>query len=75
MNPELNENSLDTLCAGLAYAMGMEPPEHAAPANGDLVAYLDQALGGKKADRVFMYNPDAVAQWIYEKYPDLTKEG
>jgi len=74
MNPELNENSLDTLCAGLAYAMGMEPPEHAAPANGDLVAYLDQALGGKKADRVFMYNPDAVAQWIYEKYPDLTKE-
>lgn len=65
---ELNNTSLDTLCAALCYAMGIEPPAHAAAPNAELCAYVDQAFGGKKADRIFMYNPDAIGQWIYEKY-------
>lgn len=70
----LNEHSLDTLCGALAYAMGIEPPAQAAPANPDLVKYIDEKLGGKKADRIFMYNPDAIGQWVYEKYPKLTRD-
>ena len=66
-----NANSLDTICAALAHAFGIEPPAQAAPANPDLVAYIDTIFNGGKADRVVMYNPDAVAQWIYEKYADL----
>ena len=69
-----NPVSLDTLCSALAYTMGIEAPENAAEANKDLVAYIDEKFGGKKADRIFMYNPDAVAQWIYEKYPRLIRE-
>lgn len=69
-----NEQSLDTICAALAYAMGIEPPEKAAPANPDLVAYIDRAFHGEKADRVLMYNPDAIGQWVYEKYPKLLRE-
>ncbi len=69
-----NEYSMDTVCATLAYAMGIEPPKHAAPANPRLAEYVDQKLKDKKADRIFMYNPDAIAQWIYEKYPALTSE-
>lgn len=65
-----NVNSLDTLCAALTYAMGIEAPAQAAPANKSLCDFIDSAFGGKKADRIFMYNPDAVAQWIYEKYAD-----
>jgi len=64
-----NSNSLDTVCASLAYAMGIEPPAHAARKNVDLADYIDRVFEGKKADRVVMYNTDAVAQWIYEKYP------
>ena len=64
-----NVNSLDTICAALAYALDVEAPKQAAPANPDLVSYIDQIFNGGKADRVVMYNPDAVAQWIYEKYP------
>jgi len=64
----LNTNSLDTICAALCYAMGIEKPEQAADANPDLKEYIDKIFGGEKADRVFMYNPDAIAQWIYEKY-------
>ena len=69
----LNPNSLDTLCAALAYTMGIEAPKEAAPANSDLTAYVDKVFGGEKADRVVMFNPDAIAQWIYEKYPDFVK--
>jgi len=69
-----NQNSLDTICASLAYAMGIEAPAHAAEANADLNAFIDRAFGGEKADRVVMYNPDAIAQWIYEKYPRFVRE-
>ena len=66
-----NPVSLDTVCGALCYAMGIEPPEHAATPNEAMVKYIDEKLGGKKLDRIFMFNPDAVAQWISEKYPQL----
>jgi len=69
-----NEISLDTVCASLSYAMGVTPPAEAAPPAQPLVQYIDQKLGGKKCDRIFMYNPDAIGQWINEKYPYFTHE-
>jgi predicted AlkP superfamily pyrophosphatase or phosphodiesterase len=64
----INKTSLDTLCGGLAYAIGALPPSLAADANQDLIKYLDASFENEKADRIFMYNPDAIAQWIFEKY-------
>ena len=69
-----NEQSLDTLCAALAYAMGVTPPKEAAAANQTLVDYIDEKLQGQKVDRIFMYNPDAIGQWVCEKYPHYTFE-
>ena len=69
-----NANSLDTLAGALAYAMKIEAPQQAADANPDLVAYVDQMLGTQGADRIFMYNPDAIGEWIYRKYPHFLKE-
>ena len=66
-----NRESLDTVCATLAYAMGIEKPQLAAEKNTALSEYIDNIFGGEKADRIVMYNPDAIAQWIYEKYPEL----
>lgn len=74
MNGSPERVSLDALCAALAYVMGVEPPEQAAPADGRLTEYADKIFRGRKADRVFLYHPDAVAQWIFEKYPQLMKE-
>ena len=71
---EFNKTSLDTLCAALCEIMGVEPPKEAAAANPELVAYAKEAFGGKKADRIFMYNPDAVAEWIFRKYSHLMQE-
>ena len=69
-----NETSLDTLCAALAYALGIEAPKEAAAPNATLSDYVDRVLEGKKADRIFMYNPDAIGQWVYQKYPKLLKK-
>ena len=46
----MNVNSLDTLCAGLCYAMDVTPPAYAAEPNRDLTNYIDHAFEGKKAD-------------------------
>ena len=74
MQEKYNPNSLDTLCAALCYAMGIDAPAQAAAANEDLTSYIDEALKGEKTDRIVMYNPDAVAQWIYRKYPQLLRD-
>lgn len=66
--------SLDTLCAALAYAMKIDAPACANEANPDLVAYIDDKFGNDGADRIFMYNPDAIGEWVYRKYPQLLKE-
>ena len=66
-----NASSLDTICAVLSYAMGIEPPEYATQKNWELCNYIDKVFDGKKADRIVMYNPDAIAQWIYRKHSYL----
>ena len=70
----MNTISLDRLCATLAYAMGIPAPEQANAPIEDFCAYIDRTLGCERADRIFMYNPDAAAQWICETYPDYIAE-
>lgn len=70
----MNQISLDTVCASLAYAMGIEPPKCAATPAAPLTEYIDNTLAGKKVDRVLMYNPDAIGQWVAEKYHHFLKE-
>lgn len=69
-----NRTSLDTLCAALCKIMGVEAPGRAAAYCESLTEYADEIFKGQKADRIFMYNPDAVAEWIYRKYPHFMKE-
>ena len=71
---ETNKNSLDTLCAALCDILGIEPPSAAARGSEELTAYANEVFSGRKADRIFMYNPDAIAQWVYEKYPSFLSE-
>ena len=69
-----NNYSLDTVCASLCYALGIAPPESAADGNPEMNEFIDSAFGGKKADRIFIYNPDAVAMWVADKYHDYIRE-
>lgn len=69
-----NQHSLDTICASLCYAFGIEPPSTAADKNPDLAEYIDKIFDGGKADRVVMYNPDAIGQWVMQKYPEYVRQ-
>lgn len=71
---EPNKISLKSLCASLAQIIGVEKPEFAEDAYEPLTEYAKNTFGGKCADRIFMYNPDAIAQWIYKKYSHLVQE-
>lgn len=70
----LNDTSLDTLCAALTKIMGIPAPENSASYEKSLTEYAEKIFGGGQADRIFMYNPDAIAEWIYKKYPNLFRE-
>lgn len=57
---------LTGVAAALTGALGVPAPQSAAPA---LEALTTLCEGG--VDRILMYNPDAVALWLYEKYTEL----
>lgn len=65
-DPVYNEFSLTGVCAALAEAIGIETPKQANPAIPALADLVKDTCG--KVDRIFMYNPDAVAMWLYQKY-------
>ena len=64
----LNSFSLTGVAAALAGAMGIEPPRQAQPALPQLTDLVKRSTASGRVDRVFMYNPDAVAMWIYQRY-------
>ena len=69
-----NPESLAALAGALAYAMGVEAPAQAEAASETLCRHLDERLPGQKCTRLFLYNPDAIAQWLCEKYPHMFAE-
>ena len=62
----INSISLTGLAATLADALGVERPAQA----NEPISSLATLINGR-VDRVFMYNPDAVALWLYQKYTGL----
>lgn len=47
---------------------GIEIPENIAKPNPLISALKEMKIGKKAVDRTVIYNPDAVALWIYQKY-------
>lgn len=68
---DLNSSICISSVAATALAVsGIEIPENIENPNKLITALAEKKLGGKKADRVVLYNPDAVALWIYQKYTE-----
>ena len=49
---------------------GLETNDNCEKPNPMLSRLADEKLGGEKCDRVILYNPDAVALWLYQKYTE-----
>lgn len=68
------DDPMTGLCAALCETAGVTPPEQAAPASASLLGELRERYGDFTADRLMIYNPDAIGDWVMDKYADkLTK--
>lgn len=70
----MNRESLTTICPALCSILGVEKPEFADKPNEYLLDYAREAFHGEKADRLLIMNPDAISQWVMEKYPEFVAE-
>ena len=67
-----NSERITGVCSTIDSLLGIEGHEGAAAPIQPVMEYMQAAAGGSPlCDRVFMYNPDAVAAWVYEKYRGL----
>ena len=67
---ERNSLRIAQTCATIAELMGIEAPKGADQANPVVMKKAEALYGGEKVERVLMYNPDAIALWVYQKYTE-----
>ena len=70
MSEFLNSISLTGLAASLAKAMDIAPPAQAQQSIEAVDRLVKNSTAHGRVDRIFMYNPDAIAMWLYQKYTD-----
>ena len=58
----------------VARLMGFAMPEGADDANEIVLQLAQKTLAGKPVERALLYNPDAIALWLYQKYTHLFAE-
>ena len=69
-------DSIRLTCSAATFtrALGVDAPDGAdAPCN-IVLDKLFADFGENGADRVFIYNPDAIALWLFQKYTELFKD-
>jgi hypothetical protein len=66
----MNYNTMAT-AATIARIAGIDPPRQAVGENPAVTAKAASVFNGRKADRVVLYNPDGVANWLFRKYTRL----
>ncbi len=67
-----SESKITQVAATISELMGFASPKDAQSANDIIINKAKESLKKESLfDRVLIYNPDAVALWLYEKYNDL----
>lgn len=64
----MNSISLTRLAASVATAMAITPPREADSAVPQVQALVQNNAKSGKAERVLLFNPDAIGQWLYQRY-------
>ena len=67
---EMNQHNIciNKTAATITSLLGIDSHEGAAAPIEQVLTAANEKFGEKGCDRVFMYNPDAVAMWLYQKY-------
>ena len=69
-----NEICITKVASTIDALLGVDSHEGAEAPIGQVIKTAEETFGGHGCDRVFMYNPDAIGQWIYEKYQGYFEE-
>lgn len=71
MNTIHNSLSISGIAKTITDIVGIDAPKHADSSINILCAKAAAAFGNKNADRIFIYNPDAIALWLFQKYTSM----
>lgn len=71
MNKSLSSMRITQTAATISSLMGFEPPKGADEPNSVVLHAAHKTFGDEKVERVLLYNPDAIAMWLYQKYTSL----
>ena len=66
-----NTTPITGVYASALSALGIEPAAVTQAPIAALDKLCKKAFGGEKADRLLLYNPDAVALWLFQKYNEM----
>lgn len=69
-----NEICITKVASTITSLLGTDSHAAAAEPIAQVLEQADKKFGEKGCDRVFMYNPDAIGQWLYEKYHEYFEE-
>ena len=70
MSDIYNSICITSVTATVCDLFGIATPDSADKKNPVVTALAEKKLKGKKIDRAVLYNPDAVALWLYQKYTE-----
>ena len=70
MNDLLNSLRITQTAGTIAALLGVPGPAAADESIRPVLKQAERVFGGERADRILLYNPDAVALWLYQKYTD-----
>ncbi len=62
---------ISSVCSTVLSLFGDKVPENIAAPDKTILEYKNKVLKDKNIDRAVIYNPDAVALWLYMKYTDM----
>lgn len=63
-----NTLAVKQTAATITAAMGLKPPAMAAPPLDAVLSMVKRESKSSVAQRVLIYNPDAIAQWLYQRH-------
>ncbi|HHW31976.1 MAG TPA: hypothetical protein GXX20_09950 [Clostridiaceae bacterium] len=75
----LKQSILNSLCltgvsSTISHIFGIDEPIYASNSLKEITQLTDKYFNGEKADRVLIYNPDAIALWLFQKYTEFFGE-
>lgn len=63
--------SITAITKTLCNAMSIEPPKYATQSIGIVDDFVTNQTEGKGVDRIVVFNPDAIGEWVAKKYNEI----